>query len=367
MNSKNLLESSYLARYVLLNAVDISDYQVFPSREIQNSPPLFNFSPAEDSDGLASVLDALVPSNAQQPRTETMDQFLERNGTVAFLVIKHDRLLLERYYNGYGHASICTSFSTVKSFVSALIGIAVHEGLIHQLDDPLTKYLPELSAPHWAAITIRHLVSMSSGLRYNEQGFFPWDDQPLTYYSLDLRQLARHARRAEPPGLRFHYNNYNLILLGMLLERVTGGTVSAYLQEKIWKPLGMEFPASWSLDSQRSGMEKMESGLNARAVDFAKFGRLYLRGGDWDGRQLVPESWVRESTTVEPGAKWTNYKYLWWIPRSGQGRFMAVGNLGQIIYIAPDKDCLILRFGRGKPKNWQRVYIPLFAALVERL
>jgi CubicO group peptidase (beta-lactamase class C family) len=172
---------------------------------------------------------------------------------------------------------------------------------------------------------------------------------------------------AEAPGIHFHYNNYNLVLLGMILERVTGGTVSQYLQEKIWKPLGMEFPASWSLDSRKSSMEKMESGLNARAIDFAKFGRLYLRRGDWNGRQILPESWVAESTTPDPHAGWSNYKYLWWIPRSGKGRFMAVGNLGQFIYVAPDKDCAILRFGRGKPRNWQRIYPQLFAALVDQL
>ena len=129
----------------------------------------------------------------------------------------------------------------------------------------------------------------------------------------------------------------------------------------------MEFPASWSLDSQNSGMEKMESGLNARAIDFAKFGRLYLRCGDWDGKQILPESWVVESTTVEPQAKWTNYKYLWWIPRSGKGRFMAVGNLGQFIFVAPDKNCVIVRFGKAMPGNWASFYPQLFASIVESL
>lgn len=366
MNTENLLNSSYLARYVLLNAVDISDFDIFPTREILNSSPVFQFSAPQNRDAWSSFSDHAIPENISGSQTETLDQFLERNGTVAFLVIKSDRLLFERYYNGYEHASICTSFSTVKSFVSALIGIALHEKLIHGLDDLVTKYLPELSAPHWSEITIRHLVSMSSGLRYNP-GPFPWNDDPRVYYSLDLRSLARQARRQEAPGIRFHYNNYNLVLLGMILERATGGSVSNYLQERIWKPLGMEHAASWSLDSQQSGMEKMESGLNARAIDFAKFGRLYLRRGDWDSRQIIPESWVVESTTVTQDAKWKNYKYLWWIPRSGQGRFMAVGNLGQFIYVAPDKDCLILRFGRGKPHHWQQTYPQLFANLAERL
>ena len=365
MNGRTrLIASSYLARYILLNAVDISDFQVFPERSIQNSPPVFNFLPAEKP---SALLEQPLPNPAGASQGVTIDRFLERNGTTAFLVVHKDRLLCERYYNGYEHGSICTSFSTAKSFVSALVGIALGEGLIRQIDDPLNRYLPELAEPYWSKISIRHLVSMSSGLRYNEHGFLPWNDEPRTYYSLDLRRLARQATPAEAPGLRFHYNNYNLLLLGLLLERVTGGSVSAYLQEKVWQPLGMEFPASWSLDSPRSGMEKMESGLNARAIDYAKFGRLYLRGGDWNGRQVIPESWVIESTTVAPGAPWTNYKYLWWVPRSGQGRHMAVGNLGQFIYIAPDKDCILMRFGRGRPRGWQMAYPQLFAALVERL
>ncbi len=366
MNLKSWLDSSYLARYILLNSVDISDHKIFPSRDIQNLPPVFHFSPSEESRTVLPVLDQAV-ATVKPPREETMDQLLEHNGTVAFLVIKNDKLLFEQYYSGYDHSSVCTSFSTVKSFVSALIGIALREKLIQGLDDPITKYLSEFSASFWSEITIRHLVSMSSGLGYNEHGFLPWNDQPRIYYAPDIRQLARQARPIEPPGLRFHYNNYNLVLLGMLLERVTSGTVSAYLQEKLWEPLGMEFSASWSLDSQQCGMEKMESGLNARPIDFAKFGRLYLRGGDWEGKQIVPEGWITESTTVAPDAKWTNYKYLWWIPRQGKGRLMAIGNLGQFIYIAPDKDCIILRFGRGKPRDWAPFYLQLFASLVELL
>lgn len=367
MNNNNLLESSYLARYFLLNAVDISDFNVFPSRSIDNSPPEFRFSESESDDALYPMLDQIVSPNPEQRHTETIDQFLARNGTTAFIIIRDDKLLFERYYNGYQHSSICTSFSTAKSFVSAIIGAALHEKLIQNLDDQITRYLPELSASYWSAISIRHLVSMSSGLKYTANGFFPWNDDPRIYYSTNLRQLVRQVKSIETPGTRFNYNNYNLILLGMIIERVTGGSVSKYLQEKIWKPLGMEFPASWSLDSQISGMEKMESGLNACAIDFAKFGRLYLRKGDWNGKQIIPESWVVESTTVAPDARWTNYKYLWWISRSGKGRFLAVGNLGQFIYVAPDKNCVIVRFGRGKPGNWKMTYPQMFGSIADRL
>ena len=356
----NLTDTSYLARYFLWNTVGIDDHKLFPARVIENSAPGWRFSAPGDGEDIRAALD-------QAAGAEGIQRFLARNGATAFLVIRGDRLLYEQYFQGCERASVCTSFSVAKSFTSALIGIALQEKLIAGLDDPLTKYLPELSANAWPAISIRHLLGMCSGLGYQDNGFLPWNDEPRVYYSLDLRRLAGQARSVEAPGSRFHYNNYNLFLLGMILERVTGGSVSAYLQEKIWKPLGMEYPASWSLDSQAGGMEKMESGLNARAVDFARFGRLYLRRGDWEGRQIVPESWVAASTTIEPGAAWSHYKYLWWVSRSGNGRYTAVGNLGQFIFIAPDKDCAILRFGQGRPGGWKTAYPQLFARIVDLL
>jgi CubicO group peptidase (beta-lactamase class C family) len=364
---RKLLDSSYLARYLLMHGVSIQDYKLFPSRAIQNAGPAFHFGAAQDAEGLTPALNRVTAAQPGAASAQTMDGYLERNGTVAFLVIQHDRLLLERYYGGYGHESICTSFSVAKAFVSAMIGAALHEKLIGQLSDPLTKYLPELKQAYWSSITIEHLIGMCSGLSYSRAGFLPWNDQPLIYYSLDLRRLASRTRLVDTPGKTFLYNNYNLLLLGLVLERVTGGYASEYLQERIWKPLGMEAAGSWSMDSERSGMEKMESGINARAIDFAKFGRLYLRGGDWNGRQLLPETWVRESTSPWTDGRWTNFKYFWWIPRSGRGRFMTIGNLGQFIYVAPDKDCLILRFGNAKPRDWQTRYVEMFAQIADAL
>jgi CubicO group peptidase (beta-lactamase class C family) len=365
MLRRRLLDSSYLARYLLLNTVDITDHIYFPARRIENRHPTFRFVSADDG-SLATTLDRQLPSQFGW-RDQSLAAYLQRNATTAFLIIQGDRLLYARYFHGYQHDSFCTSFSMAKSFVSAMVGVALHEKLIASLDAPVARYLPELRREFWSAITVRHLLSMSSGLAYDEAGFFPWSDQPRIYYTLDLRRLAAGARRREAPGLRFHYNNYNLVLLGMILERVTGGPVSLYLQEKIWKPLGMETAATWSLDSRTSAMEKMESGLNAVPVDFAKFGRLYLRRGDWNGTQLIPESWVVESTTIGPDAMWTHYKYLWWIMHSGHGRFMAAGNLGQYLFVAPDKDLLILRFGRGKPRDWRTSYAGLFTAIADIL
>ena len=292
---------------------------------------------------------------------DDFDSFLEKNRTQAFIVIQDDAILYEKYFNGASRDSIVTSFSTAKSFTSALIGIAISEGHIHSVDDPITVYLPELAKrdPAFANITIRNLLMMSSGIKYAE---FPFvnGDNAKTYYYPNLRQLSlEDTRIVALPGEKFLYNNYHPLLLGMIIERATGTSVANYLQEKIWKPIGMEYPGSWSLDE--NGFEKMESGINARAIDFAKFGRLFLYNGNWNGVQVIPAEWVAESTQADTSVDYANYyyddfifangqgyyKYMWWgIQRDEQNYdFMALGNHGQFIYISPQKNLIILRFG----------------------
>jgi CubicO group peptidase (beta-lactamase class C family) len=192
--------------------------------------------------------------------------FLRSTGTTAFLAVKGDTLVAEAYFHGYRHDSTVSSFSVAKPVVSALVGIAIAQGRIGSVDDPVTRYLPELARrdPRFGRITLRHLLTMSSGLA---------DLDP--YYDLDLRAVAlRHTRIVQLPGLRFRYNNVNPVLLGMVLERTAGASASAYLAEQLWGPLGMEADGSWSLDSRRSGLELLQAGLNGRAVDFAKLGAL---------------------------------------------------------------------------------------------
>ena len=137
MKIGRLLASSYMGRYLLLNAVDISDYQFFPARQIDAAPPEFQFAPDAGDEHLFRLLDGVAGGQSGESRPGTLDTFLAQNGTTAFLVIQHDSLLVERYYNGYGPASVCTSFSTAKAFVSAMVGVALHEGLLGSINDPL--------------------------------------------------------------------------------------------------------------------------------------------------------------------------------------------------------------------------------------
>ncbi|MCC2647921.1 MAG: beta-lactamase [Nitrososphaeraceae archaeon] len=353
---------SGFARSIIWQDSDINDYERFPFRIIDNAQPVFRFitqdinSTTEESKINGSFLSSpvlfnkIVPNGDTEGKKKSFDEFLASTGTTAFIVIKNDEILYEKYFNGYHEESINTSFSMAKSITSALIGIAIDEGMIQSVDDPIAKYLPELRQkdPSFNSITLKNLLTMSSGLRYIEEGL-PWSDDSRTYYDTDLRSLALSAKVEEQPGKRFHYNNYNALLLGMILERTTHMNVSQYLEEKIWKPLGMEASASWSLDSDAHGFEKMESGINARAIDFAKIGRLFLNNGNWNGKQIISEIWVNESTRPDTITDPTQfYQYMWWVEnaqKEGNYHFFAVGKYGQYIYVIPEKNMIIVRHG----------------------
>jgi CubicO group peptidase (beta-lactamase class C family) len=359
----------YVYRAVFWGDSDITDYEKFPTRTIQNSPPVFQFV-----ENLSPELFATIEvKTGIETRRADFDAFLEETGTTAFIVIQDDAILYEQYFNDFQRDSWFTSFSMAKSFLSALIGIAIDEGYIGNVNDPIIQYIPELSGRGLDNMTIRHLLTMSSGIRYRESEALDWlfslSDDTLAYSYPKLRSLALNLQRGdESVGEYFQYNDYNPIIVGLILERATGMPVSDYLQEKIWKPLGMEYPATWSLDCEASGFEKMATGLNARAMDYARFGRLYLNHGNWNGTQIVPEQWVIDSTTPDSAdtRPWLNftdfpaqngyYKYFWWGYQRENGLYdyIAWGHLQQLIYIRPDQDLIMVRLGRelGPQLDW---------------
>lgn len=360
----------YIYRVIMWGESDVYDYQKFPYHEIENASPTFYFK----KDLNKAPVSALFESNEE---VKDLDEFLNKTGTTAFIVIQNYTILYEKYFNDYNRNSIQTSLSEAKSFTSALVGIAIDEGYIKSVDEPITNYLPELKDrdKNFESITIRDLLMMSSGIRYNEIKFFNGDGAK-TYYYPDLRRLALDETEiVDRPGDHFHYNDYNPLLLGMILERATNTSVSEYLQEKIWKPLGMEYPGSWSTDSEKSGFEKMATGINARAIDFAKFGKLYLNHGTWDGKQIISEKWVAESTQMDTSiikdeyypdllffrSEKGYYKYFWWGCSRDKGKYdyFARGDYGQFIYISPQKNLIIVRNGKKfgvDPWDWSRIF-----------
>jgi CubicO group peptidase (beta-lactamase class C family) len=274
------------------------------------------------------------------------EEWLEVTNTTAFVLLHGNDLLYEGYFNGSKREEIHHAFSTSKSFASTLVGIAIEEGYIVSLDDPVTEYIPELLErdTRFGDITIRHLITMVSGLRFR-RSYNPMHDGTKTYYAPDLRELALSSEIVEPAGTRFWYNDYNPLLIGMVLERATGMSVSQYMETRLWRPMGAEFDASWSLDSDASGFENLAAGFNARAIDLAKLGWLFLNEGRNGDRQVVPAAWVKEATQVDATTDTSaRYLYYWWIDKEHNG-YYAEGDKCHFVYVYPDADLVIARTG----------------------
>ncbi len=329
-------DTSQTARVIAWLEADTDDWQRFPMRTLAPADEPLELSPPEQPD--AAVMSIEIEGTP-------LLEFLAENDTEAFLVARDGRLILEEYFGDAVRESIQTSFSTAKSFASTLVGIADDEGLL-SLDDAVTEHIPELLErdERFAEITIADLIHMSSGLRYEE--FPPWGDQAATYYAPDLRASALSAEIVEPPGQTFLYNNYNPLLIGMILDRATGMPVATYLESRLWQPFGAEAEGSWSLDSEESGFEKMESGINGRAVDLMKLGLLFADEGRLNGEQVGPAEWVEWATAVDATDDPAEELQAFWWTLPDSDAFSAIGNHGQFIYVDPVSDIVIARFGR---------------------
>ena len=347
-----LLTSCQLGRFVFYNFADIKDHKKFQSRPLTavNSP--FNFQTTNSG------------KFPKELNSTPFDKFLEDNKTVAFLIIKNDTIQYEKYFKGYDKQSIVPSFSMAKSVTSILIGCAIDDSLIKSVDEPITNYIPELSKNGFDKVTIKHLLQMTSGIKFNESYVNPFGDAASFYYGLNLRKEIGKMKLKTEPGKKFEYVSGNTQLLGLILERsLKDKTITSYLQEKIWTPLGMEYDASWSIDRKKNGLEKTFCCLNARARDFAKIGRLYKNKGNWNGKQIVSQKWVEESTKLDTSEGSANfYQYQWWLPTPNKD-FMAEGILGQFVYVNPTKDLIIVRLGKKEGKaDWWTIFTSLAKA-----
>ena len=363
----------YVYRTITLLAADVYDYQYFDNRVIQAEKnrgdqaekQLFKFPKKED----ASYIESLFEERVAQSGFSSFDEWADKSETTALLVIRRDTLLYEKYFNGFSRDSYFHSQSVAKSFIGFLIGAAIDEGLIKNVTDPITEYIPELKErdPRFEKITLKHVLEMRSGLSYDTSFLTwlniqsPWKDEVVGYYHPNVRKLLlEDIEIARAPGA-FEYNNYNTSYLGLVIERTTGKTVSRYLEEKLWSQI-MEYDALFSIDSKASGFEYMPSRLIARAIDYARFGRLYLNNGVWEGKRIISENWVQQSTLenkqsyhandpdwIGKGCAHTYYGYQWWgsVDCEGNYQYFANGNLGQNIYLIPDKEIIIVHCGNS--------------------
>ena len=340
--------SCRLSRSIYYNIANITDYTIFPSRKIKNdSTDIFYFKHSFKNSFLHKIPDGV-----------SFEKDLKNNKTVAFLVIHNDTIKYEKYFNKYKRESIVASFSMAKSFTSFLIGCAIDDGYIQSVNDPVTRYIPELKENSFHKVTIENLLQMTSGLDFNESYFNPFGHAAKFYYGKNLEKSSLKLKLKNKPSESTAYMSGNTQLLGLVLHRVLKGkTISKYLEEKLWRKIGMEFDTSWSLDKKEKGIEKTFCCLNARAIDFAKFGRLYLNKGNWNGKQIVSESWVEKSIQRDTlNGSSGNYQYQWWIPNK-KGDFIAKGVLGQYIFVSPSENLIVVRLGKKRGKmNWEKTF-----------
>ncbi len=284
-------------------------------------------------------------------------QELEQLQTVSFLVFQNGELLFENYWEDFDKRSITNSFSMAKTVVSILLGIAIEEGKISSLDQKVGDFLPSFSEGKKANITLKHLVTMSSGLNWTESGANPFSDNAKGYYGSDLQGLIDDLEVIGEPGMEFIYLSGNTQILGFVLEKATGKKLSDYASEKLWQPLGAESDALWNLDSE-GGMEKAFCCLYATSRDYARIGQLYLQGGKWNGQQIISEAYV--TTSIQPADLFdvknnkdnARYGYSWWLDTyKGMDIFYARGINGQYIIVIPEKNSVIVRAGRKRAEK----------------
>jgi len=294
--------------------------------------------------------------------SKDLQGFIKETETMALVVLKDGAIRHESYADWGGQNTLWLSHSVSKSFVSALIGNALDEGLIKSIEQPVNDYVPALGiqGSAYKGVRIKDILQMSSGASWNED----YSDS-----NSDIRRFGRIVatggalnefpatlKRAREPGTFNRYNSADTQVLGMLLVTVTGRSIADYMQEKLWHPLGMEADGYWIIDS--TGMERVYGGLNAIARDYAKIGELYRLNGKWDGKQIISESWVRASVTPDaphlmPGDTGLSnsvfgYGYQWWVPEGNEGEYSARGVYNQFVYVNPTKRVVIVKLSANR-------------------
>lgn len=349
-----LLDGCTAARFVKWNFADRRDHRKFPARALPPSTAPFQYPVAAKEVAPRSVV--------RDGKEVHFDTWLEQHNTTAFLVIRRDTIVYERYFKRYDAAHVHPSFSMAKSVVSMLIGTAIADGLIRDVHQPITDLIPELKANGFEGVTIEHVLQMTSGIDFNESYVNPFGTVAKFYYGRRLEKYTLKLDLKRPPGTKWEYVSGDTQLLGLLLTRALRArsdtrTLTQYLNDRLWQPLGMEHASSWSIDRKKDGIEKAFCCINAPARDFAKLGSLYLHQGEWRGRQLVPRAWVETSTTPDTAhAGATFYRYQWWLTFPN-GAFNAEGILGQFIHVDPVHQLVIVRLGGGRAGvPWEHVF-----------
>ncbi len=338
-------------RFIRHGSTTIDDFKHYPARYLSASLSPYRFPELPGGRRVPEVVEVKTDG----PRR--LEDVLSSSETIAFLIVKDDTIRFERYYNDHTAASLSQYFSVSKSITSALIGAAIDEGIISSVDQSVVDFVPELTSRGFDHVSIMHLLTMTSGIDYDE------DDNPFGLhvpfnYTSDIERMMLNFRLRVEPGTEWRYKSGDTALLSLILSRALAPkTITAYAQERIWSPLGMEQPGVWSLDRD-DGLEEAWCCLAGTARDLAKLGRLYLLRGKWDGKRILSADWIERSvwSGAVDDALWPadfsaagfqGYGYSWWILSRDEGDYLAQGKDGQFLYVNPTQRTIIVRLGRS--------------------
>ena len=313
------------------NTAFLSDYEYFDNRVIDPSPfaqpwaKHNNYNTIKETDELADI-------NKERE-------------TKAFLVIKNDSILYEKYFDGYSESSKSNSFSMAKSIVVTLLGKAIMEGKIKGFDQPVSDFFDEYKAGFGAELTVGNLASMSSGMEWNEKYYSIINITTESYFTDDLRSLILNQKIINKPGQKFRYSSGDTQLLGMVIEKATNTNLSDYLKNNFTIPMGFENEALWQLDSEESGIEKAYCCFASNAKDFARFGKLYKNNGKWNNEILLDSTFINKA--INPVYEDSPYYgYGWWLYTFEDKKvFTMNGHRGQFVIVFPEEDIIIVRLG----------------------
>lgn len=328
----------YLKKSLIYWYPNLDDYKIFANNTVENSQPMAW---------------ELAANYNQQELPKADLSYLKSHETTAYLIIQDGKIIYEKYWKDCADSTASNLFSATKSIVSLLVGVAIDEGKISSVQEKIGNYLPEFANDERGNITIRNLLTMSSGLDWEEKYTSPFSVTTQAYYGNDLRKLVMEQKLKTTPGKQFKYLSADTQLLAFIVEKATGMTISQYAQEKLWKRIGAEHKAIWSKDAE-NGDERAFCCFHTNAKDIARIGQLILNKGKWNGIQIVSENYIKETT--QPAADLKDefgnfpldyYGYQWWILhlKNLEIPYMR-GHKGQYIYSIWEKNAVVVRLGK---------------------
>ena len=414
-----LLPSCVVTRSIRYGNASVDDYSIFEQDIVAKGSDTFHFTEKQDAVTLADTLKyEIYLSKTDTLLNVTLKDAMDYiNVPSAAIVIQNDTIIFEHYSGGWDRNSQSCIFSVTKTITSMLCGIALKEGHIKSVNDPVTEYIPELKEadPMFSQLKIEHLLDMTAGLKFNENySWNPFSKIARLYMGNNTLKVLKSLKFSNTPGENFSYDSATTAILGLVIERATGQSYAEYLSDKVWKPLGMEKDALIGLDSKKYHVAKSFAGLTTNVRDLARIGRLFLNNGNIDGVQILDSSYVQRCfTTHDPGivgkAK-GRYSYSWYwglldsyydggrqherryfqtheeleeyyntqsektpymIWRTSAGYFAvmhngshwAFGLYGQVLYVNPEKNMIGVFLGADRVKDFNILFDQLSVAL----